>query len=192
MVVILGLGQLEWLPGTGLLALLLLWQKVSTQSNCFIFIVESTQCFMMVSLSETYWGILLHAKKCISINLLYVSVPFSVQTRQKRQNRKWFCRQLVFFFCVPRYVVWITFDGHLYFSAASCGEWIDDIDFRINHALIICKRRGYVKAGDYCILVTGSMEGPGWTNTVRTISVPDQDTLTQKYVNLVNQTHLAM
>ncbi|PVD36440.1 hypothetical protein C0Q70_03424 [Pomacea canaliculata] len=75
-------------------------------------------------------------------------------------------------------------------DAASCGEWIDDIDFRINHALIICKRRGYVKAGDYCILVTGSMEGPGWTNTVRTISVPDQDTLTQKYVNLVNQTHL--
>lgn len=78
-------------------------------------------------------------------------------------------------------------------DAADCEEWSDDIDFRIHHALRISLRRGYIKTGATCILVTGWMPGAGWTNTIRTITVPDLDTAPLHYVSLGNpQIHLGM
>ncbi|KAK7497821.1 hypothetical protein BaRGS_00010955 [Batillaria attramentaria] len=77
-------------------------------------------------------------------------------------------------------------------DAADCEEWSDDIDFRIHHALSISKQRGYIKTGSICILVTGHMPGAGWTNTVRTIVVPDLDKTPGHYTNLGNQSHLGI
>lgn len=78
-------------------------------------------------------------------------------------------------------------------DAASCGDWSEDIDFRIHHAMKICMGRGYFKAGNVVILVTGSMQGSGWTNTVRTIVVPDvEHQPLQHYVNVSNQSHLGV
>lgn len=90
---------------------------------------------------------------------------------------------------LTRMVKWMM----MYAAAASCGEWLEDIDFRIHHAMKICKKRGYFKTGSTCILVTGSMEGAGWTNTVRTIIVPDLDVnQPEHYVNISNQKHLGI
>lgn len=75
---------------------------------------------------------------------------------------------------------------------ADCEEWSDDIDFRIHHALRISRQRGYIRTGCICILVTGWMPGAGWTNTVRTIVVPDLDKTPGHYVNLGNQSHLGI
>lgn len=77
-------------------------------------------------------------------------------------------------------------------DAASCDEWMEDVDFRIHHAMKICKKRGYFKTGSTCILVTGSTQGAGWTNTIRTIVVPDLDDQPQHYVNISNQSHLGI
>ncbi|XP_076451508.1 pyruvate kinase PKM-like [Babylonia areolata] len=77
-------------------------------------------------------------------------------------------------------------------DAASCEEWTADVDFRIHHAMRICKKRGYFGTGCTCILVTGSMQGAGWTNTIRTIVVPDLDEEPQHYLNIASQSHLGI
>ncbi|KAK7096172.1 pyruvate kinase PKM-like [Littorina saxatilis] len=76
-------------------------------------------------------------------------------------------------------------------DAASCNDWAEDVDFRIHHAMTICIKRGYFRTGHVCILVTGSEQGSGWTNTVRTIVVPDLNQ-PQHYVNISNQQHLGV
>lgn len=52
-------------------------------------------------------------------------------------------------------------------------DWHQEIDSRIHHAIDSAREKQYVKTNDMAILVTGFQSGPGSTNTVRTVVVPD-------------------
>lgn len=49
-------------------------------------------------------------------------------------------------------------------------DWTADIDMRVNFALDFGRRRGFIKAGDPVIVVTGWRKGAGSTNTMRIIT----------------------
>ena len=51
--------------------------------------------------------------------------------------------------------------------------WVDDMDRRIQRGLKEAWRRGVVEGGAYIVVVTGWRSGPGSTNTVRIIQLPE-------------------
>ena len=64
------------------------------------------------------------------------------------------------------------------------GEWMDDMDRRIEYAVQEARRRHVVEAGSSVVVVTGWRSGAGFTNTCRVITVPentDQGLFTQKH-----------
>lgn len=46
-----------------------------------------------------------------------------------------------------------------------------DVDVRVQYGLNFGKNRGFVKAGDLVIVVTGWQQGSGFTNTLRIVYV---------------------
>lgn len=52
--------------------------------------------------------------------------------------------------------------------------WVDDMDRRLQLGLGDAWQRGIVQGGAYVVVVTGWRPGPGSTNTVRIIQVPQQ------------------
>jgi len=51
-------------------------------------------------------------------------------------------------------------------------DWPTDVDNRINYAVNQGKERGFIKAGDFLVVVTGWKQGPGFTNTIRIVIAP--------------------
>lgn len=52
-----------------------------------------------------------------------------------------------------------------------CAEWAMDVDARIEYALEIGKKRGFLRTDDAVIVVTGWRKGAGATNTLRVVYV---------------------
>lgn len=50
--------------------------------------------------------------------------------------------------------------------------WAEDVDMRVNFAMDMGKARGFFKAGDVVIVLTGWRPGSGYTNTMRVVLVP--------------------
>ncbi|KAJ8407784.1 hypothetical protein AAFF_G00268280 [Aldrovandia affinis] len=50
--------------------------------------------------------------------------------------------------------------------------WAEDVDLRVNFAMEMGKARGFYKAGDVVIVLTGWRPGSGYTNTMRVVLVP--------------------
>jgi pyruvate kinase len=51
-------------------------------------------------------------------------------------------------------------------------DWLKDVDARVQFGLKFGKGRGFIKAGDPVVVVTGWKQGPGFTNTMRIMYVP--------------------
>jgi pyruvate kinase len=51
-------------------------------------------------------------------------------------------------------------------------DWLKDVDARVQFGLKFGKGRGFIKAGDPVVVVTGWKQGSGFTNTVRIMYVP--------------------
>jgi pyruvate kinase len=51
-------------------------------------------------------------------------------------------------------------------------DWPTDVDNRINYAINSGKERGFIRAGDFLVVVTGWKQGAGHTNTIRVITAP--------------------
>ncbi|XP_068188308.1 pyruvate kinase PKM isoform X2 [Antennarius striatus] len=49
--------------------------------------------------------------------------------------------------------------------------WAEDVDMRVNFAMDVGKARGFFKAGDVVIVLTGWRPGSGYTNTMRVVLV---------------------
>jgi pyruvate kinase len=50
-------------------------------------------------------------------------------------------------------------------------DWLKDVDARVQFGLKFGKGRGFIKAGDPVVIVTGWKQGPGFTNTMRIVYV---------------------
>jgi pyruvate kinase len=50
-------------------------------------------------------------------------------------------------------------------------DWVKDVDARVQFGLKFGKGRGFIKAGDPLVVVTGWKRGPGFTNTMRIMYV---------------------
>jgi len=49
-------------------------------------------------------------------------------------------------------------------------DWMADIDVRVTFALDFGRQRGFIKAGDTVVVITGWRKGSGATNTMRLIT----------------------
>lgn len=56
-------------------------------------------------------------------------------------------------------------------SAAPLSDWLKDVDARVQFGLNFGKQRGFIKAGDSVVVVTGWKQGSGFTNTMRIVCV---------------------
>ncbi|CAK9829806.1 Pyruvate kinase [Anthophora retusa] len=59
----------------------------------------------------------------------------------------------------------------LYYEDAPLADWVKDVDVRVQFGLKFGKSRGFVKAGDSVIVITGWRQGSGFTNTLRIVNV---------------------
>ncbi|VDK46641.1 unnamed protein product, partial [Cylicostephanus goldi] len=57
----------------------------------------------------------------------------------------------------------------LYWSKPRLENWKEDIEQRIQYGVQAGKDRGFIKAGDMIVLVTGWRQGAGYTNTIQVI-----------------------
>uniref|UniRef100_A0A914Y6V0 Pyruvate kinase C-terminal domain-containing protein n=1 Tax=Panagrolaimus superbus TaxID=310955 RepID=A0A914Y6V0_9BILA len=51
-------------------------------------------------------------------------------------------------------------------------DWPKDVDERINLGISVGKDRGFIRTGDFLVIVTGWRQGAGSTNTLRIINAP--------------------
>lgn len=56
-------------------------------------------------------------------------------------------------------------------SDAPLTDWLKDVDARVQFGLNFGKMRGFIKAGDSVVVVTGWKQGSGFTNTMRVVYV---------------------
>ncbi|KAI5646552.1 pyruvate kinase, alpha/beta domain-containing protein [Phthorimaea operculella] len=68
--------------------------------------------------------------------------------------------------------------AHLYrgvlpivYQEAVAGDWLKDVDNRVQYGLKFGRARGFVAPGDRVVVVTGWRQGSGFTNTVRILQV---------------------
>ncbi|OAD53554.1 Pyruvate kinase [Eufriesea mexicana] len=59
----------------------------------------------------------------------------------------------------------------LYYEDNPLTDWVKDVDVRVQFGLKFGKSRGFVKAGDSVVVVTGWRQGSGFTNTLRIVYV---------------------
>ncbi|XP_018565356.1 pyruvate kinase isoform X2 [Anoplophora glabripennis] len=59
----------------------------------------------------------------------------------------------------------------LYYEAERLGDWLKDVDARVNAGINFGKIKGFIKTGDPVIVVTGWKQGSGFTNTMRIVNV---------------------
>lgn len=59
----------------------------------------------------------------------------------------------------------------IHYTGERCAEWAMDVDARIEYALEIGKKRGFLRTDDAVIVVTGWRKGAGATNTLRVVYV---------------------
>ncbi|KAL2723305.1 pyruvate kinase-like isoform X1 [Vespula maculifrons] len=65
----------------------------------------------------------------------------------------------------------------LYYDEAPLSDWLKDVDVRVQYGLKFGKSRGFVRAGDSVVVITGWRQGSGFTNTLRIVYVhPDFET----------------
>lgn len=53
------------------------------------------------------------------------------------------------------------------------GDWMKDVDNRVQFGIKFGKSRGFLKSGDSIVVVTGWKSGSGFTNTMRIVYVDD-------------------
>nr|XP_050866883.1 pyruvate kinase-like isoform X1 [Vespula vulgaris] len=59
----------------------------------------------------------------------------------------------------------------LYYDEAPLSDWLKDVDVRVQYGLKFGKSRGFVRAGDSVVVITGWRQGSGFTNTLRIVTV---------------------
>ncbi|KAF7381026.1 hypothetical protein HZH68_015901 [Vespula germanica] len=65
----------------------------------------------------------------------------------------------------------------LFYDEAPLSDWLKDVDVRVQYGLKFGKSRGFVRAGDSVVVITGWRQGSGFTNTLRIVYVhPDFET----------------
>jgi len=57
----------------------------------------------------------------------------------------------------------------LQYEGAPLTDWLKDVDARVQFGLNFGKTRGFIKAGDSVVVVTGWKQGSGFTNTMRVV-----------------------
>ncbi|KAJ8918014.1 hypothetical protein NQ315_011467 [Exocentrus adspersus] len=62
----------------------------------------------------------------------------------------------------------------LFYEAERLGDWLKDVDARVNAGISFGKIKGFIKSGDPVVVVTGWKQGSGFTNTMRIVYVSDQ------------------
>jgi pyruvate kinase len=50
-------------------------------------------------------------------------------------------------------------------------DWLKDVDARVQYGINFGKSRGFIRAGDPIIVITGWKQGSGFTNTFRLLYV---------------------
>lgn len=58
----------------------------------------------------------------------------------------------------------------IYYTEERQADWTHDMDARIAYGVKYGQKRGFIKAGDSVVLITGWREGTGYTNTMRVIT----------------------
>lgn len=61
------------------------------------------------------------------------------------------------------------------FTEQPLTDWLKDVDTRVVYAINFGKARGFIKAGDPVVVVTGWKKGSGYTNTLRIVYVPAKE-----------------
>lgn len=56
-----------------------------------------------------------------------------------------------------------------YFTEPAQSDWLKDVDVRVQFGLNFGKNRGFIRAGDSVVVVTGWKQGSGFTNTLRVV-----------------------
>lgn len=76
----------------------------------------------------------------------------------------------------------IARQAHLYrgilpliYTEPALSDWLKDVDSRVHFGMNFGKSRGFLKAGDTVIVVTGWKQGSGFTNTMRIVYVQDEE-----------------
>lgn len=64
-----------------------------------------------------------------------------------------------------------------FITDAAGEDWIKDVDTRVKFGVDFGKARGFLKAGDPVVIVTGWKQGSGFTNTMRIMYVFEKDVL---------------
>ncbi|XP_030573431.1 pyruvate kinase isoform X1 [Drosophila novamexicana] len=59
----------------------------------------------------------------------------------------------------------------LVYKEPALGDWLKDVDVRVQFGLQVGKKNGFIKAGDSVVIVTGWKQGSGFTNTIRIVTV---------------------
>lgn len=52
---------------------------------------------------------------------------------------------------------------------APLGDWLKDVDVRVQFGVQVGKKNGFIKSGDQVVIVTGWKQGAGFTNTMRIV-----------------------
>ncbi|XP_017082753.1 pyruvate kinase isoform X1 [Drosophila eugracilis] len=59
----------------------------------------------------------------------------------------------------------------LIYKEPALGDWLKDVDVRVQFGLQVGKKNGFIKTGDSVVVVTGWKQGSGFTNTIRIVTV---------------------
>merc|ERR1712142_529910 len=59
----------------------------------------------------------------------------------------------------------------VYYTPEAKGEWMDDVNARVEYAVETGKEMGFIKTGDPVVVVTGWQKGAGYTNCMRVLYV---------------------
>ena len=66
----------------------------------------------------------------------------------------------------------LSIDSSIFNSSESrVPDWLKDVDARVQYGINFGKSRGFIRAGDPIIVITGWKQGSGFTNTFRLLYV---------------------